>query len=96
MGPGSYRPGRDDTRWAKLARDLHQEAIQAALGAYDGELNRSAELNTAYAGRWHIWFVALAGSVEWLARPAGNGEPLLSAWSADELVAKIEEADRGR
>jgi hypothetical protein len=89
-----YRPGRDDTRWDKLARDLHSEAIQAALGAYDAELRRSAELNDQLAGRWHVWFVSVSGSVEWLARPAGNGEPLLSAATADLLVAKIDEASR--
>ena len=89
-----YRPGRDDTRWSKLARDLHQEAIQAALGAYDGELRRSAELNTALAGRWHVWFVSLSGVVEWLARPAGGGDPLLSAETADQLVGLIEQAGR--
>jgi hypothetical protein len=95
-----YRPGRDDTRWAKLERDLAAErraadAADWALATFEPQLAASAELNERYAGRWHCWFVAQGtDTVEWLARPAGQGEPLLSAPTAAELAVMIDEAER--
>jgi hypothetical protein len=84
-----YRPGRDDTRWSRLGREM---AADWALLAFEAELAASADLNDRFAGRWHCWVVVLSGAVEWLARPAGNGEPLLSAATADLLAVRIEEA----
>jgi hypothetical protein len=87
-----YRPGRDDTRWSKLEREL---AAAQRADPFEPYLARAAELNDQLAGRWHVWFVAQGTStVEWLARPVGNGDPLLSAATADLLVAQIEEAER--
>jgi hypothetical protein len=83
----AYHPGRDDTRWGKLAREL---GAARTLADYEVHVARSAAMNRELAGCWHVWFVALGGAVEWLARPAGQGEPLLSAWTADELAALIE------
>ncbi|HEV3291462.1 MAG TPA: hypothetical protein VG123_20985 [Streptosporangiaceae bacterium] len=87
-----YRPGRDDTRFGKLEREL---AANWALEAFEPQLAASADLNERYAGRWHCWFVAQGtDTVEWLARPAGQGEPLLSAPTAAELAVMIDEASR--
>jgi hypothetical protein len=108
---GGYRPGRDDTRWSKLERDLAAERRQSppltddqagrelvadwALITFEPELEASADLNERYAGRWHVWFVAQGtDTVEWLARPAGQGEPLLSAPTSGELAGQIDEAER--
>lgn len=88
-----YRPGRDDTRFGRLARELHAEtsAYLAAL-AHSPDLIRSAELNEQLEGCWSVWFEATGGTIRWLGSPAGGGR-LLEAASADELVAKIEEED---
>ena len=87
-GPG-YQPGRDDTRWGKVGREL---AAEWALVAFAAELGASADLNGRFAGRWHVWFEAEGSdAVQWLARPLAGGSRL-SAATADELAAKIEEA----
>lgn len=86
--------GRDDTRWAKLERELAAERDMSGwlLEHYEPQLAASADLNARYDGRWHVWFVAQGTStVEWLARPAGNGEPLLSAATPEELVQLIDQ-----
>lgn len=65
------------------------------MTTFGADLQRSIELNDRYRGSWQVWFAAIGGSVEWLARPANAepvGEPVLSAWSADELVDLIEAA----
>jgi len=88
-----YSRGRDDCRWAKLSRELHEQQVQQVFRDYGAYLERSAQLNAEFEGRWHVWFVALAGSVEWLARPVGQPQvPPISAWSADALVSLIKAA----
>ena len=86
---GPYRAAMDDAL-RQLADDV---GVPSYLLDYGAILARAVELNDRYAGRWHVWFVALAGEVEWLARPFDAepvGEPELSAWSADELIEQIE------
>ena len=81
--------GRDDTRWAKVGREL---AAEWALITFEPELAASADLNERYGGRWHVWFVAQGtDTVEWLARPDGGGEPLLSAATAEGLADLIDQ-----
>jgi hypothetical protein len=88
-GTPGYRPGRDDTRWGKVQRELRAEW---ALVTFEHELGESMRLNERYGGRWHVWFVAQGtDTVEWLARPAGQGEPLLTAPTAEQLVALIDQ-----
>jgi len=87
----AYRAAMDDAL-RQLAADV---GVPAYLLDYGGLLALAVELNDRYAGRWHIWFVALAGEVEWLARPGGPepvGPATLSAWSADDLVGQIEQS----
>jgi hypothetical protein len=88
-----YSPGRDDTKFGRLARELHAEtsAYLAALGHLP-DIEMSADLNNRLAGRWAVWFEATGPSTVWKARPASGG-PLLTADSSDELLARIEEAD---
>lgn len=88
-----YRAAMDDAL-RQLAREV---GVPAALLDYGSILARAVELNDRYAGRWHVWFVALAGSVEWLARPFDAepvGEPQVSAWSVGELIEQIEQIER--
>jgi hypothetical protein len=90
----AYSPGRDDTRFGKLARELHAEtsAYLAALGHLP-DLEASADLNDRLKGRWAVWFEAVTGSpTVWKGRPASGGA-LLTADSSAELLALIEEAD---
>jgi hypothetical protein len=90
----TYRPGRDDTRFGRLARELHAEtsAYLAALGHLP-DIEMSADLNERLAGRWAVWFEATTGSpTVWKGRPTAGGA-LLTADSSDELLALIEEAD---
>ena len=93
--PATYRPGRDDTRFGKLARELHAEtAAFLAATAHHGDLCQSAELNERLAGRWSAWFCARSGAPTlWLARPVGGGEPLLTAPSSGELLALIDKQE---
>ena len=89
-GPG-HRPGRDDGKFAKLGREL---AAEWALVTFEAELGTAMRLNEQLAGRWHVWFVAQgADTLEWLARPAGGGDPLLCALDAEVLAAQIEQIE---
>jgi hypothetical protein len=90
--PGHYHPGRDDTRFGRLARELHTEtAAYLAACAHAPDLELSAELNDLLTGRWAVWFEATGGVTLWKARPASGGR-LLTAGSSTELLALIEEA----
>jgi hypothetical protein len=83
-----YRAAMDDAL-RQLADDV---GVPAGILNYGAMLARAVELNERFAGRWHVWFIALAGRVEWLARPADaepHGEPTFSAWSPGELINKI-------
>jgi hypothetical protein len=88
-----YSPGRDDTKFGKLARELHAEtsAYLAAIGHLP-DIEASADLNDRLAGRWAVWFEATGSSILWKGRPASGGA-LLTADSSAELLALIEEAD---
>lgn len=80
-----------------LGRERAADAVERAIIDYGAELERAIDLNQRYAGRWHCWFVALAGRVEWLARPADAepvGEPTITAWSAVELADRIDRIGR--
>jgi hypothetical protein len=82
--------GRTDAQM--FAAFVAEHAAERALIDYGECLEIAIGLNERYAGRWRVWFVALAGSVEWLARPADAepvGEPTFSAWSPGELINKI-------
>ena len=66
--PG-YRPGRDDTRFGRLARELHAEtsAYLAAI-THMPDIELSADLNELLTGRWAVWFEATGPSTLWKAR----------------------------
>jgi hypothetical protein len=91
--PAPYQPGRDDTKFGRLARELHAEtAAYLAAAAHHPDLARSAELNEQLAGKWAVWFEATGPRIRWLGRSHRTGA-LLAAPSPEELVAKIEEED---
>jgi hypothetical protein len=91
--PGHYHPGRDDTKFGRLARELHAEtAAYLAACAHAPDLELSAELNDLMAGRWAVWFEATGPSTLWKARRTSGG-PILTADSSTGLLALIEEAD---
>jgi hypothetical protein len=88
---GPYRAAMDDAL-RQLADDV---GVPHYLLDYGALLALAVELNDRYAGRWHVWFVAVGGEVEWLARRADAepvGEPELSAWSSADLVEQIEQS----
>jgi hypothetical protein len=88
-----YSPGRDDTKFGKLARELHAEtsAYLAAI-THMPDIELSADLNDRLAGRWAVWFEATGSTTLWKGRRTSGG-PMLTADSSDELLAKIEEED---
>jgi hypothetical protein len=53
------------------------------------------EINRELAGLWQAWYVTYAGqrAVSWHARPAGAPTATISAWSADDMLALIADAD---
>jgi hypothetical protein len=89
----TYRPGRDDTRFGRLARELHAEtsAYLAAI-SHLPDIEMSADLNELLTGRWAVWFEATGSSTLWKARRTSGG-PVLTADSSTELLAQIQQED---
>jgi hypothetical protein len=94
VSPAPYKPGRDDTRFGRLARELHAEtAAYLAACAHLPDLELSADLNELLRGRWAVWFEATTGSSTlWRARRTSGGR-LLTADSSTGLLAAIEEEE---
>jgi hypothetical protein len=92
--PGHYHPGRDDTSFGRLARELHAEtAAYLAACAHAPDLDQSAGLNELLTGKWAVWFEATTGSpTVWKARRTSGG-PIVTASSSTALLALVEEAD---
>ena len=88
-----YRPGRDDTRFGRLARELHaQTSAFLAATAHLPDLEQSADLNELLRGRWAVWFEATGSTTLWKARRTSGG-PVVTADSSTGLLAQIEEED---